>query len=231
MFSHLLTPADLTALALLVGLWLATGWVIEHPPASRPSVSWIMRRYRREWMRAYVTRAPRVFDGTIMTSFRQGTTFFASAALIAIGSGLAVLANPESLTHLAKDLTIDGAPVLLWQTKIILALFYAVNALLKFIWAHRLFGYVSITMGAVPNDESPAAYGRAAQAAELLVTAAMSYESGMRSIYFGLATLAWLAGPSALAGAALLTTAILMRREFASASRRALLEDDHAALE
>jgi uncharacterized membrane protein len=31
---------------------------------------------------------------------------------------------------------------------------FLANALLKFIWAHRLFGYCSILMAAVPNDPS-----------------------------------------------------------------------------
>lgn len=221
---NLFAPSDMIAVILLIGLWLGTGWIVEHPPATRPSVSWIMRRYRREWMQAHVTRQPRIFDASLLATFRQGTTFFASTALIAVGSGLAVLGNPETLTHLAEDFAIDRAPVLLWQSKIALALFFAVNAVLKFIWAHRLFGYVAITMGAVPNDESAAAYGRAAQAGELLITAARSYEGAMRAIYFGLAALAWLAGPWALMGAAVLTCLMLMRREFASTSRRALLE-------
>ena len=46
---------DLIALAALVAAWLSVGWLIEHPPASRPSVSLIMQRYRHDWMRQFVT--------------------------------------------------------------------------------------------------------------------------------------------------------------------------------
>lgn len=219
-----LTPLDLAALTALVGLWLATGWLIEHPPATRPSVLVIMRQWRREWMRQFVTRQPRMFDSALIASLRQGTTFFASTALLAVGGGLAVIGNPERLVSLAAELPLDRAPVALWQAKVLTATLFAANAFLKFVWAHRLFGYASITMGAVPNEVTPQAYDRADQAATLLITAARSYESGMRSVYFGLAALAWLIGPLALMLASVIATLILLRREFASASRRALMQ-------
>jgi uncharacterized membrane protein len=47
----------------------------------------------------------------------------------------------------------------------------------------------------------------------------------LRSIYFALAVLAWLFGPWALMIATVLTVALVVRREFASESRRALLEE------
>lgn len=45
-----------------------------------------MNAYRREWMRHFVTRSPRIFDGNILTTLREGTAFFASACLIAVGA-------------------------------------------------------------------------------------------------------------------------------------------------
>lgn len=220
-----LPAPDIAALILLIAVWLGTGWVIEHPPANRPSVMVVMRRWRREWMRQFVTRQPRMFDSALIASLRQGTTFFASTALIAVGGGLALIGNPERLVTLAAELPVDRAPVALWQAKVLTATLFAANAFLKFVWAHRLFGYASITMGAVPNEVNDLAYARADQAADLLITAARSYESGMRSVYFGLAALAWLAGAAPLAAATALAAAILLRREFASASRRALMRD------
>ncbi|HRK32541.1 MAG TPA: hypothetical protein PLD59_15870, partial [Tepidisphaeraceae bacterium] len=41
---------------------LGIGWFTERPPAGRPSVSVLMTRYRREWMRHFVERDPRIFD-------------------------------------------------------------------------------------------------------------------------------------------------------------------------
>jgi uncharacterized membrane protein len=215
---------DSLALAFIVLTWLITGWLTEHPPASRPSVSVLMEDYRREWMRAFVTRQPRIFDATVIESLRQGTAFFASASLIAIGGGLALIGNVGSVTNLAGALSVEANPAAV-PLKILLVVGFLANALLKFVWSNRLFGYCSVMMAAVPNDpEDPLAYHRAGQAGEINVTAAKSFNRGLRSIYFALAALGWLIGPLGLALATLASGTILMRREFASRSREVMLD-------
>ncbi len=217
------SSADGLALAALVLLFLLSGWISEHPPARRPSVSVLMERFRRDWMREFVTRQPRIFDATILDSLRQGTAFFASASMIAIGGGVALIGNTQRLQTLATDLSLQAEGVLL-EVKIILIIAFLSNALLKFIWSHRLFGYCSILMAAVPNDvNDPLALTRAAQAGEINITAARSFNRGLRSIYFALGALGWLLGPWVLVGTALAATAVLLRREFWSQSRQVML--------
>lgn len=214
---------DLIAFAGLVFAWVATGWFIEHPPADRPSVSVLMNDYRRDWMRQFVTRDPRIFDATVIDSLRQGTAFFASASMIAIGGGVALIGNAAILKGLAAQLSLEDGAIAI-ELKIIVVLAFMANALLKFVWSHRLFGYCSIMMAAVPNDPAdPHGYHRAAQAAEVNITAARSFNRGLRAIYFALGALGWLAGPLALITATLITTGILVRREFASVSREVIL--------
>ena len=215
--------SDMAAILLLLSAWWLTGWFIEHPPKSRPSVTKLMEDYRRDWMKVFVTRVPRLFDVTLLGSLRQGTTFFASACMIAIGGGAAMIGNSETMRQLAADLPLDADRVDL-ALKILLPLGFMANALLKFIWAHRLFGYCAILMAAVPNDPADAlAYPRAAQAAEINGTAAKSYNRGLRAIYFALASLAWLFGAWALVCATIVTTGVMLRREFWSQSREVVL--------
>lgn len=223
-----LPVSDLIAVGLLVLAWLVSGWLTEHPPQSRPSVSVLMEAYRREWMRTFVTRVPRIFDATVIESLRQGTAFFASASLIAIGGGVALIGNSAVVQRLANDLPLAGAAatsgpdiaVRLLPTVVLL-----VNALLKFVWANRLFGYCSVLMAAVPNDpEDPLAYHRAGQAAEINITAAKSFNRGLRAIYFALAALGWLLGPWGLIAGTVAATVILIRREFASHSRVVIMD-------
>jgi uncharacterized membrane protein len=103
-------------------------------------------------------------------------------------------------------------------------LLFAVNAFLKFVWSHRLFGYCSVLMAAVPNDlDDPNVYVRASQAGEINITAARGYNRGLRSVYFGIASVAWLLGAVPLLMATVFTVAVILRREFASESRAVLL--------
>lgn len=224
-----LTLWDVAALTLFVGAWLVIGWRIESPRFRRQSMTLMMAEYRREWMRQMVTRNPRIFDAQALSNLRQATAFFASGTMIAIGGGLALVANPAPLAGVAQDLSLGGGdPALVWEIKLIVMLAFGMNAFLKFVWSHRLFGYCTILAAAVPNDpEDPRAYPRAAQAGEINITAARSFNRGLRSTYFGMAASAWLLGavPLILAGA--ITSIVLWRREFASRSRR-VLQEAHA---
>ncbi|MGY9045876.1 MAG: DUF599 domain-containing protein, partial [Rhodobacterales bacterium] len=177
----LFTRLDYAALALLLLGWMGCNWIIDHPPKWRPSVSMLMADYRREWMRHFVTRQPRIFDSAIIDNMRQGTAFFASASMIAIGGGLAMIGKADMLSGVAKDLTLgsETAPAIVWEIKLLLMLFFATNGFLKFVWSHRLFGYCAVLMAAVPNDvDKPVAYIRAAKSGEINITAARSFNSG-----------------------------------------------------
>lgn len=215
---------DVIALTVFFLAWLGVTPLIEHSPARRPSTASLMARYRRAWMEQFITRDPRIFDSQIVGNLRQGTAFFASACMIAIGGGFALLGNAERLRGVAQDLTQNADPIIVWEAKLILLLLIAANAFLKFVWAHRLFGYCAVLMAAVPNDpEHPEARPLAAKAGEINVLAARSYNRGLRSVYFGIAASAWLAGAWALIAAALFTLGVVLRREFASQSRAVLL--------
>lgn len=217
-------PADMAALAFLLVGWLVFDFVVEHPPAGRPSVSLLMQEFRREWLRQFVTRQPRIFDASILDSLRQGISFFASACMIAIGGGVALIGNTSHLQGLAGDLIDLNGQTQIWQIKILVIVLFLTNAMLKFVWSHRLFGYCAILMAAVPNDaDDRAAYARAAQAAAINIHAARSFNRGLRSVYFALGALGWLLGPAALAITTAMTLFVSWRREFASQSRKVLL--------
>ena len=221
-----LSLPDLGALVLLFAIWFGIGWFTERPPAGRPSVSVLMTRFRREWMEQFVTRDPRIFDGNILSSLREGTSFFASACMIAIGGGLALIGNTDPLAGIARDLEAAEIPALLWKLKILLVLLFVANAFLKFVWAHRLFGYCAIMMAAVPNDPArPEALPRALAAAQVNIQAARNFNLGLRAVYFALGALGWLAGPWGLIAGTVVVTGMTLRREFASGSRQAILED------
>ena len=171
-----------------------------------------------------LTRQPRVFDSNLLGIMRQGTTFFASSCMIAIGGCIALLSNAEQLTFLARDISPNIAtPRVVWEIKILVVMVLLANGFLKFVWAIRVFGYCGIVMASVPNDpDDPEAKPMAAKAADLANNAASSFNGGLRSIYFTIAALTWLIGSGALIAATLITIWILYRREFVSRTHQTL---------
>jgi len=224
LFSLRLPLPDLVAVALLFVTWLGIGWLTERPPAGRPSVSVLMVRFRREWMRQLVARDNRIFDGNILASLREGTAFFASACMIATGGLLALIGNGERLRGIVQEYELEAVAGTAWEMRLLVTMFFVVNAFLKFVWAHRLFGYCAIMMASVPNKPNhPAAEARAMQAADLNITAARSFNAGLRSVYYALASLTWLAGPWALLVGTGVVLFVTWRREFNSTSREVIL--------
>lgn len=217
---------DFGAIILLLVAWAFMGFIIERENPKRPSTHSLMRDYRLNWMEQMVTREPRIFDINVLSNLRQGSSFFASACMISIGGGVALLGQAERLAGLATDISTElSAPLIVWEAKILLIVLILAYGLLKFIWSIRLFGYCAVVMAATPNDpKDPKAYPTAKQAGDLNIYAARSFNRGIRAIYFALAALAWLLGSLALIVATLSTVWMLYRREFNSQSRSALLD-------
>lgn len=219
--------ADYSAFLLLMVTWSGCSWFIENPPKSRVSVGNLMAAYRKAWMVELTKRQNRIFDSQIVSNLRQGTAFFASGSMLAIGGGFALLGNADQIQGLAEDFTETNAPVFVWEVKVMVMVALAINAFLKFVWSHRLFGYCAVLMAAVPQKPGDAAaMGIAKKAGEINVTAAKSYNRGLRSVYFGIASAAWLVGPYALLATTVFTLLVILRREFASDSRKVLMAID-----
>ena len=220
----LFTALDFVAVGILLVVWWGMPFVIENPPKARPSMSYLMADYRREWMQQFIHRQPRIYDAQILGGLRQATAFFGSTTLLAIGGALALIGNADRVSGVASDFALMEAPRFVWEIKIVLILVFTTNAFLKFVWSNRLFGYCSIVMSALPVDTTdPLCDLRADQAAQINISAARAFNRGLRSVYFGLAACAWLAGLIVLMGTTILTVFVIYRREFASLSRATLL--------
>ena len=215
---------DFVAILVILGFWGLLGWRIEHPSAKAPSTSRLVAAYRHQWMQQMLTREPRIFDAQTVATLRQGTSFLASTCVIAIGGTLAMIGNADRVAGVAGHLGSEAQPEIVWEIKLLLIVFFLTSAFLSFIWSNRLFGYCSVVMAAVPNDpKHPEAEKMAFQAGELNITAARSFNRGLRATYFALASIAWLAGALPLMIAALITLVVIWRQEFASQSRQILL--------
>lgn len=219
---------DFAAFALFFLTWGFLSWFIELDRPNAPSTHALITEYRYRWMEVMLTREVRMVDANILASLRQGASFFTSATMIAIGGGIALLGKADRLQGVAADLSgTMSTPIVVWEAKILLVILILVSSFLKFVWSHRLFGYCSVVMAAVPerDTENPEVHSMARKAANLNINAARSFNRGIRTMYFALTALTWLLGPYALILGTAITAAVLYRREFHSQSREALMED------
>jgi uncharacterized membrane protein len=215
---------DLAALAVFLACWFGYAAVVDRVPSIRArSVIAAMDEYRRRWMRAMVARDPRVFDGIIIGNLMSSATFLATTAIFILGGLVAMLGATEMGLRVVGALPFAATPTeALWEIKIGLLIVIFIQAFFALTWSIRQFNYCQIIVGGIGAEADDAAYAQAETAARIANRAARHFNTGLRAYYFGLAALAWLIHPIALAVASLAVLAELHRREFRSVVREAM---------
>jgi uncharacterized membrane protein len=219
------TLPDLLALAWFLGAWIGYSLLIEKTAKGRSGLNSLMNGYRDEWMERLLARDMRMVDAQVTASLQNGTAFFASTSLIAIGGTLTLLRSTEQVLTIVAALPFGVAQSPeLWEVKMVGLAIIFVYAFFKFAWSYRLFNYFAIMVGAAPPPEekdSAAAHAFAHRAARLCADAGRHFNRGQRAFFFALGYLGWFLGPLPLA---LTTTGIVIvmwRRQFASEARLA----------
>ena len=220
---------DWIALSIFVGAWLAYAVVLEWTPARRRSLNGYMHQFREMWMTQMLARDMRMVDAQINTSLQNGTAFFASTSLIAIGGALTVLRSTDDMLALVSALPFGVVTTRLqWEAKVLgLAIIFA-YAFFKFAWSYRLFNYVAILIAAAPPavlKDTARARTHALKAARLSASAGQHFNRGQRAFFFALGYLGWFISPQVLIAATIAVVAVTWHRQFASESRAAVMSD------
>lgn len=218
-----LTPIDLSALGWFALAWATHVYVVEHSQMRLKSLNYRMDLARREWMTQMLKREVRIVDTQIMASLHQGTAFFASTSLFAIGGALAVLRSTEELMVVFRALPFAVQTTrTVWEIKVVGLLVIFVYAFFKFAWSYRLFNYAVIELGATPTAEeaqSPAARVAAERLARMTTLAGRHFNRGQRAIFFALAYLGWFVNGFVLAGATAAVLFVILMRQFGPSAR------------
>ena len=223
--SFVLRVPDLAALALFVAAWAIYSYTAEGRFSRRSTLTAAMNRQREVWMRTMAQRDLRMVDTSIMIGLQQGTAFFASSCILAIGGCFAILGSGDRVLGVMGDLpfaTVQSRAE--FELKILGLVVILAYSFFKFGWSYRLFNYCSILIGAVPipndrnADELEVSVHRAAR---MNVLAGMHFNAGLRGIFFSIGYLGWFIGPAVLAAATVLVVAVLVRRQFFSRARAA----------
>jgi len=220
------TIIDYAALVFFVASWLGYHAGVELSPAGQGSLNKAMDRYRYRWMEQMVVRENRIVDTTIMASLMNGTAFFASTSLIAIGGVLALLRSIDTVLPLFAELPFGQGPTALgWELKVMGLAVIFVYAFFKFAWSYRLFNYAAILMGAVPlqaDRDTAEAMAAIDRVARMHVVAGKHFNRGQRAFFFALAYLGWFVSPWAFMAATGAVLYVIWRRQFASDAIAAL---------
>ncbi|MEL6364766.1 MAG: DUF599 family protein [Pseudomonadota bacterium] len=231
-----MTLSDFFPPTVFIALWAAHAWLVESSPWRGRTLSAAMEEERRRWAERLLTRDFRIVDASIIGGLQNGTAFFASTSLLAIGGAFALFNNADRLltaydaVAIAPELTRGELEIRILG----LLLLYA-YAFFKFSWAYRLFNYVSILIAAAPMvaDARPADEMKTAvdKVAKMSVAAAREFNRGQRAFLFSIGYLGWFFGAATLIAGAALTFAIMAARQFASpalaavAGNRKLLDE------
>jgi uncharacterized membrane protein len=226
---HLFPTVDLVALGCFVGAWLIYAFLIEWTRRGGDTLNAHMDRYREIWMRRMLHREARMVDMQIMAALQNGTAFFASTSLIAIGGTLSLLRSTDEILTVMGSLPF-GVPTNReqWEAKTIGLVIIFAYAFFKFAWSYRLYNYVAILLGAMPfsaDKETPEAEAHIRRTARLFQSAGRHFNRGQRGFFLALGYLGWFAGPYVLMVSTAAVIAVLWHRQFASESRQAVIDD------
>lgn len=217
---------DLAACAWFLSAWIVYSIVIEKSAKGRTSLNALMNGYRDEWMERLLERDMRMVDAQVTAALQNGTAFFASTSLIAIGGALTLLRSSDEIMTVIPLLPFGTTPSRgLWDLKMMGLIIIFVYAFFKFAWSYRLFNYFAIMVGAAPlpaEKDTPAAQIFAHRAARLCADAGRHFNRGQRAFFFALGYLGWFISPWIFFGSTLAVITVLARRQFSSNAWRAL---------
>ncbi|WP_119943178.1 DUF599 family protein [Neorhizobium sp. NCHU2750] len=227
--------ADYVALALFAFLWALYSWFTAGSGGRflpRQSLNKAMAERRQRWIYNALKRELRMIDTQIFAGLQNGTAFFATSSIFALGSCFALLGAADKADavfsnlpfvpytgHAAFELKVGGLAFLLGY------------AFFKFGWAYRLFNYCTILFGALPmTKDAEADPVHARRAADHVVRmntiAAGHFNAGLRTLFLSIGYLGWFAGPYVFMATTVIIIVALLRRQYFSEARLAIMEDE-----
>jgi uncharacterized membrane protein len=220
---------DLLALIWFVGSWGAYALALDRTLYGKRGLNVRMNYYREQWMQQMLRREMRMLDGQVSASLQNGTAFFASTSLLAIGGALTLFNSSGDLISLVATLPFGVVPTRLqWEAKTLGLAIILVYAFFKFAWSYRLFNYVAIMLGGTPpasEKDTPEAQEYVRTAAQVLADAGRQFNRGQRAFFFALGYLGWFVGPLPFIATTAGVVLVMWRRQFDSAAHRAVAKD------
>ncbi len=195
----------------------------------RTCLTQLMNKQREDWLRNSLRRDLKMIDTQIIAGLQNGTAFFASTSIFALGGCFALLGASDQAQAIFADMPLlSSGGRLMFEIKAGgLAVIFG-YAFFKFGWSYRLFNYCSIVFGSIPmvsslSEDPTGGEAIIERAIRLNILAGSHFNSGLRAIFLSIGYLGWFAGPYAFIATTLFVMVVLIRRQFFSRARAALL--------
>jgi uncharacterized membrane protein len=216
---------DSLALVFFILCWAGYAGYSDHESKNKETLIGVTNRWRLQWMREMLARENRSLDAITVGNITRSFTFFASTTMFILAALVSMLGYRDKANAVFAEIPYaklsEGG---IWQFKIFLLVIIFTYGFFKFTWSMRLYNYVSIFIGAVPDhrlrkDEHEAL---ANTGAALMGNAARHFNNGLRAYYFGLAVLGWFVHPYLFMLATALVVRVTYRREYRSSTLKHL---------
>lgn len=215
---------DLVAFVFFLAAWIGYHAAVEVGPHAGRSLNARMNIRRARWIEESLLRDNRIIDTQVMNGLQNGTAFFASTSLIAIGGSLALLQSASRVVEVFADIPFaEQTTRAAWEMKVIgLSVIFA-YAFFKFAWSYRLFNYCAILLGAIPaarHRDEAATRSAVTETIAMNIAAGRHFNRGQRAFFFALGYLGWFVGAWLFLAATASVLVVMWRRQFASDSAR-----------
>jgi uncharacterized membrane protein len=210
------------AIGLVFAAWAAYAPLLA--AFGRGTLNAQLHAVRRRWMRLSTSRENRTFDGVLLGHITNAMAFFGSATLIVLAGLLGALANVKSLYAMIAELHFLDASLSLFALKLAVVTFVLGWSFFAFTYALRKLSYTLALLGALPDGPDGTAAGDVMieETATVLTEAVKSFNNGIRGYYFAVAALMLFVGPVASMLTTLAVMALLLFRQTASRTARAI---------
>ncbi|MFK0382637.1 MULTISPECIES: DUF599 domain-containing protein [Rhizobium/Agrobacterium group] len=227
-----MTTMDYVAFALFILLWMSyTHLTTKSTWFSRTSLNRAMAERRREWIYNSLKRDLKMIDTQIMAGLQNGTAFFASTSIFAIGGCFALLGATDQVESVFRDMPfVHYGGRTAFELKVIGLTCLFGYSFFKFGWSYRLFNYCTILFGAIPmvhdaNADQAAAERAAENVIRMNIIAAKNFNDGLRTIFLSIGYLGWFISSYVFIATTTIIIVALLRRQFFSEARLAIMDE------
>ena len=223
------TIADIIALFGFFLAWYSVSWIgRQYKENDKTTLSSISKSYRNQWMLHLLERSNRMPDVALVGNLMRSVSFFASTSILVLASLIAVFGVIDDVVKIIHDIPYaQHVSSTLTKVKLLLLVLIFVYSFFKLVWSLRQYNSTVIMIGAAPDvfDEDAELFSYANSLGIVLNRATRHFVEGMRAFEYALAALAWFIHPHLFLLSTILVSLVIYRREFASRTLKAMIDD------